>query len=131
MRSAVSRAREDRGSAVVDFVLIGSLVVVLFLALIQLGLALHVRSTATSAASEGARVGARADRTPADGAKRTTALLTQSVSSAYAGQVDAHATVIDGLDVIEVKVIMPLPVIGLIGPAGSVTVLGHALVEPQ
>ena len=131
MRSVMLRAREDSGSAVVDFVLIGSLVVVLFLALIQLGLALHVRSTATSAASEGARIGARADRTPADGAARAGALITQSVSSTYAAQIVARATVIDGLDVIEVEVTMPLPVIGLIGPSGSVTVRGHALIEPQ
>ncbi|WP_448631825.1 hypothetical protein [Cellulomonas soli] len=35
----------------------------------------------------------------------------------------------DGLDVIEVRVSAPLPVVGLLGPSGRLTAVGHALVE--
>ncbi len=39
----------------------------LFLGILQVALVLHVRNTLASAASEGARYGATADRGPADG----------------------------------------------------------------
>ena len=64
-------ARDDRGSAVVEFTLVGVLLTVLFLALLQLGLALHVRNTLVASAAEGARYAANADRTPDEGAAVT------------------------------------------------------------
>ena len=54
--------RADDGSAVVEFVLVSVLVLVLLLGVVQVALALHVRSLAIDAAAEGARVAARADR---------------------------------------------------------------------
>ena len=44
----VRRPRDD-GAAVVEFVLVGVLLTALFLALVQLGLALHVRNTLQAA----------------------------------------------------------------------------------
>ena len=49
------RLHDDDGSAVVDFTLVGILLTFLFLALLQLGLALHVRNTLVASAAEGAR----------------------------------------------------------------------------
>lgn len=121
--------RHDAGSAVVDFVLVGLLTTVLFLAVIQLALALHVRSTLVDCAAEGARYAALADRTPEAGAERTRELIEMSLSPRFASDVTAEATVHEGLDVVRVQVRAPLPVLGLLGPSRSLTVDGHALME--
>jgi hypothetical protein len=88
-----------------------------------------VRATLIDCAAEGARVAGRADRGPADGVARTRELVTASLSSRYAQEVSARQTVVDGLPVVEVAVSAPLPVVGLLGPSGAVTVDGHALEE--
>lgn len=119
----------ERGSAVVDFTLVSVLVLVLFLGVVQVALAVHVRATLVDCAAEGARVAGRADRGPQDGAARTRDLITAALSSRYAQDVVARQTVVDGLPVVEVTVSAPLPVVGLLGPAGVVTVDGHALEE--
>src|SRR5699024_8700584 len=49
------RLNDERGSAVVEFVLVSVLVVTLLLGVLQLTLALHVRNTVVDAAGEGAR----------------------------------------------------------------------------
>ena len=58
--STLSRLRGDRGSAVVEFALVTPLLLLVALAVLQVTLALHVRSTLTAAAAEGARAGALA-----------------------------------------------------------------------
>ena len=63
--------RDQRGSAVVDFVLVLVVLVPIFLGILQVALVLLVRNTLASAASEGARYAATLDRGPADGAART------------------------------------------------------------
>jgi Flp pilus assembly protein TadG len=120
---------DERGSAVVDFTLVSVLVLVLFLGVVQVALAVHVRSTLIDCAAEGARVAGRADRGPADGVARTRELVAASLSSRYAEDVVARHTTVDGLPVVEVTVSAPLPVVGLLGPSGVVTVEGHALEE--
>ncbi|WP_242448172.1 TadE/TadG family type IV pilus assembly protein [Cellulomonas sp. WB94] len=123
------RGTDDRGSAVVDFALVGGLVALVFAGVLQLTLAQHVRNTLVDCAAAGARYAALADRTSEDGAGRTRQLIAAALSSAYAQDVTVRRTVIDGLDVVEVTVVAPLPVAGLVGPAGTLTVAGHALVE--
>lgn len=124
------RRERDHGSAVVDFVLIGALTTVLFAGVVQLALALHVRATLVDCAAEGARYGALADRTPADGAQRTRDLIEMSLHPSFAEQVTADLVVEDGLELVEVRVSAQLPLVGLLGPGGTLTVDGHALREP-
>ncbi len=119
----------ERGAAPVDFILVGSLLIVLFLGVVQLGLAQHVRSTTIDAAAEGARYGARADRNTSDAVVRTQLLITQSLSAKYAANVEAQTTTVEGLQVVEVTVKTPLPIIGLLGPSGTVVIKAHALAE--
>jgi hypothetical protein len=124
------RAASDAdGSAVAEFVLVAALVLALFLGIVQVAFAQHVRSLAIDAAAEGARIAARADREPADGVARTRTLLTRSLSASYAADVAARIVDSDGFAVAEVTVRAPLPVVGLLGPSGSMTVTGHALQE--
>ncbi|PJJ76927.1 TadE-like protein [Sediminihabitans luteus] len=110
--------------------LVSALVVALFLGVVQVALVLHVRAVLVDAAGEGARVAARADRTPADGVDRTRALVRDAVSARFAQDVSAGTATLDGLEVVEVTVRAPLPVVGLLGPSGTLTVTGHAVAEP-
>jgi Flp pilus assembly protein TadG len=119
----------EHGSAAAEFLLVSVLVLALFLGVVQVALAVHVRSLATDAAAEGARVAARADRSPADGVARTRALLADALTGDYARDVTAGRTTLDGAAVTEVTVRAPLPVVGLLGPGGTLTVRGHALEE--
>jgi Flp pilus assembly protein TadG len=120
---------DDRGAAVVDFTLVGVLLTVLFLALLQLGLALHVRNTLTAAAAEGARYAANADRTPGDGVALTQRLIRDSLDDSFATGVTAGTERVNGVATVVVRVDARLPVIGLLGPARAISVRGHALEE--
>ncbi|MFP5333880.1 MAG: TadE/TadG family type IV pilus assembly protein [Actinomycetes bacterium] len=121
--------RRDAGAAVVDFVLVGALLTLVFLGVVQLATVLHVRNTLVDCAAEGARYGALADRTPAQGAQRTRDLIVSVLSPRYAEGVTAGVAVVEGLETVEVTVEAPLPVIGLLGPADRLTVRGHGLRE--
>jgi Flp pilus assembly protein TadG len=119
----------EGGSAVVEFVLVSALLTGLFLAVLQLGLALHVRSVLTAAAAEGARYGANADRTPEQGADRARALIGDALPGRYAQHVTAGEELVDGRAVVVITVSADLPLFGFVGPARVLTVRGHALEE--
>jgi Flp pilus assembly protein TadG len=123
------RTGSEEGSAVAEFVLVSALVLALFLGVVQVALALHVRALVIDAAAEGARIAARADRDLDAGVVRTRALLGASLSAGYAQDVVARHTTLDGLPVVEVTVTAPLPVVGILGPSGALTARGHALEE--
>jgi Flp pilus assembly protein TadG len=120
---------DDSGAAIVDFVLVGALLTLVFVGIIQLGTVLHVRNTLIDCAAEGARYGAFADRTPADGAARTRDLIRASLSPRFADDVRAGHADVNGVRTVEVRVTAPLPVIGLLGPSGLLTVSGHGVEE--
>jgi hypothetical protein len=126
-----SDLQADRGSAVVDFALVGGVLTVLFVAVVQLALALYVRSMLVSCAAEGARFAARADRGPADAVPETVELVRQTLGPRYARQVTASVEDVDGVRTVVVRVAAPFPVVGLLGPARAVHVSGHAFAEVQ
>ena len=123
--------RDERGSAVAEYVMVSGLVVLLFMAVFQLGLVLHVRNTLISCASEGARLGARADTEPGLGAARARELIEASLSDGYADDVTVGTGVVGGVQVVEVRVRSPFPVVGLLGPDGRLDVTGRAFLERQ
>ncbi|WP_019137746.1 TadE family protein [Cellulomonas massiliensis] len=120
--------RDDRGSAIVDFVLVGALVTLVFAGVVQLTLVLHVRNTLVDAAAEGARYAAPG-RTDDDAVERASTLVEGSLAPSFAQDVSARRTRLGGLDVVEVEIRAPLPLVGLLGPSGVMTVRGHALAE--
>lgn len=111
--------------------MVSILLLILALGVFQLGLVLYVRNAVVAAASEGARSGARADVQPAEGAARTSALLRSALGQAFAERVTAQERVVGGARVVEVTVVTPLPVIGLLGPSGAMTLSGRAFEEAQ
>jgi Flp pilus assembly pilin Flp len=120
-------AVEEHGSAVVDFALIGGLLTVIFMAVIQLTLVLHVRNTLIDAASAGARYGTLADRSPGDARHRTDALISTALGEGFDREISVGLSGAGGGSRVEVAVRAPLPLIGLIGPAGALEVKGHAI----
>lgn len=123
--------RDEGGAAIADFAMVSVLVLVVFLLVVQLGLALHARNTLISCASEGARLGARADAVPGQALSRTEALITESLSPRYARSVTTREALVGGVRVVEVRVVAPIPVIGLLGPDESLEVVGRAFLESQ
>lgn len=112
----------------VDFVLVGALVTVIFVALLQLALAQHVRNTVADAASSAARYGALGDRTAADAQERAQLLVASALGERYVQEVVASVESRDGLNIMTVTITAPLPIIGLAGPARTLEMTGHAVV---
>ena len=128
-QQGLTRAAEQ-GSAVVDFVLVGGLLTMFFLAILQLTLVLHVRNTLIDAAASGARYGALADRNGTDAEERTRGLISMALNEGFAEQVSAKEVDFQGMRTLEVTIRSPMPVIGLIGPTDMLEVKGHAAVQP-
>ena len=121
----------EGGAAVADFVLVSGLVSLLFLAVLQVGLALHIRNTLIACASEGARYGARADREPGDGVARAQQLIRASLADRYAANVTASTTSAGGVSVVRLRVLAPLPLLGPLGPDRTLDVQARAFAEDQ
>ena len=127
--SGENRKGAERGAAVVDFVLIGALLTLFFLAIVQLTLVLHVRNTLIDAAASGARYGTLADRNDGDAKERTVQLITAALNSDFARDVGTSESTFQGIRTLEVTVRAPLPVIGFIGPRALLEVKGHAAIQ--
>lgn len=111
--------------------MVSGLLGLLFLAVFQLGLALHIRNTLIACASEGARYGARADAAPQDGVTRAGELVSASLPGRFADKITAEATTIDGIAVVQLRIEAPLPVLGLLGPDRVLAVQARAFSERQ
>lgn len=120
---------DDRGSAVVENLLVTVLLTTLALAVIQLALALHVRTTVADAASEGARFGALAGNGPEDAVERTRALIDSAIGDGYATEIRAAYGDYRGHAAIAVTVDGTLPVIGLLGVGEGLHAVGRSAVE--
>ncbi|MAT18621.1 MAG: pilus assembly protein TadE [Leifsonia sp.] len=123
------RLADDRGSAPAEFALVGALLTMLTVAVLQLGLALHVRNSVLDAAAEGARYGALADRGPAHAAERTAELITLAVGADYAREITVETGEWRGHPALTVTVRATLPLIGLLGAERALEVTGHAAIE--
>lgn len=121
----------ETGAAVADFAMVAGLLMFVFAAVFQLGLALHIRNTLISCASEGARLGARVDAAPGDAVLRTRQLIDSAVSSRFSQHVSSGVESIDGVAVVVVRVSAPLPLLGPFGPDQELRVVGRAFQEAQ
>lgn len=124
----------DRGSAPVEFVLVGSLVTLMFLAVVQVGIDFHVRNVLAACVADGARYGANADvASPAAGARAANDEIREVLGAGYAQATAARSgTTVDGARVITVAVQARLPLLAWFLPHGpTVHAAGHALLEPS
>lgn len=134
MRSRVSRrnvhdrlASED-GNASVEFALVAPLLMLVALAVLQLMLAIHVRSVVTSAAIEGARVAALVDGDLARAESRTRSILESNIAGAAVHSITASQVTEGENEMFAMVVETELPLIGFYGPT-SMKLTGHALAE--
>ena len=72
----------DDGSAVVEYVLVSTLLLIMIFAVVQIGLLLHARNVLTADAAEGARAAAVRGASLDDGEQACAGLIRTSLSSA-------------------------------------------------
>lgn len=117
---------DERGSSPVEFVLVGTLLTLLTLAVMQLALAVYVRNVVHDAAVDGAYHAALADTTTEQGAERAREVITRAVGESYAGDVTVVRSMALAQPTIEVRIRTTLPVIGLLGVPFALEVQAHA-----
>lgn len=122
----MSRGEGERGSAVAESVMVMALLALIFAAILQFGLIIHVRNTLIDAASAGARYGALGDRTLADGAERTRALLGGSVPGGSTADVSAALVAEGEVPVVRVTVRTRMPMLGFLTGPVPLEADGHA-----
>lgn len=123
----------ERGSAVVDFVLVSVLVVVLLLAVLQVAVYVHVRNVVTASAQEGARYAANADVPAQLGAERTLQVVAAATSSGTAAGLSctsAEETDPSGLVLVVVRCDGSVPtLLAALGDLLPLQVTGRAVEE--
>lgn len=117
----------DAGSVVAEWAMVAGVTAVLFAVTLQVIFALHVRNVLIDAASNGARYGTLADRGAGDAVQRSRDLISESVGARFAGDISASPATVDGIATLEITVVAPLPIVGPLGPPGSLEVTGHAV----
>lgn len=121
--------KREAGAAVPEFVLVLILLVPLVVGLVHVALVMHVRNTVTSAASAGARAGVGLEAGPGRATDRTRELIGATIADRYAQNVTERRTMIDGVAVVEVRVVAKVPAAGLLGPATTIEAHGHAVLQ--
>lgn len=121
--------RCDRGSAVVDFVLVLGILIPMLFGILQVALVLQVRNTLAAAASDGARYGATYDHTVDDGVTRTREEINGALASRFAQSVTPQPAVVDGAPGLAIVVRAHVPALGIGGPGIDLTEVGHAVLE--
>ena len=115
----------ERGSAVVEFVLVSAVAVALAMSLAQLGLFLWERNALMGSLSEGVRVAATEGRSVADGRRVATELLRRSVGGRVADAVPIDGTETAGVVVLRAEGTLPSFVPGVPGLPVRMTARMH------
>jgi hypothetical protein len=115
----------ERGSAVVEFVLVSAVAVALVMSLAQLGLFLWERNALMGSLSEGVRVAASEGRSVADGRRVATELLRRSVGGRVADAVPIDGTETAGVVVLRAEGTLPSFVPGVPGLPVRMTARMH------
>jgi Flp pilus assembly protein TadG len=123
----------QRGSAVVDFVLVSILIMVLLLAVLQVAVYVHLRNVVTASAQAGARYAANADVDSAAGAGRTVEVVARATSQRTARGLSctsAQETDASGLTLVVVRCSGSVPtLLAGLGNLLPLQVTGHAVKE--
>jgi len=132
-RRRVRSDEGERGSAVVDFVLVSLLIVALLLAVLQVAVYVHVRNVVTASAQEGARFAANADVDSSVGAERTLEVVADATSRQTANRLScSSAEEVDetGLTVVVVRCAGSVPsLLAGLGNLLPLRVTGRAVKE--
>ena len=133
--------RGEAGSAVVDFVLVLLVLIPVFTAVVQLGLALYIRNTLAACAQEGARFGSAENFVTSPQAdavhvaeSRTRGCIDAILADRYSRNISALLTTArfgeEAVPVVRVRVAGPVPVFGFLGLGDqTIRVSGMAVQE--
>ena len=124
-RSRAAGRPGERGSAVVEFVLVAAVAVSLALAVAQFALFLYERNVLMGALAEGARVAAAHGRDPGEGERAAATLVRQAVGGRVAGTVRIHGVAAGDLVVLRAAGQLPSFVPGLPGLPVRMTASMH------
>lgn len=116
----------ERGSAPVEFILIGALLTALTLGIVQLGFALYVRNVVQDAAVEGAYAAAPVGATLQDALAQTDAAISTAIGAGANHEVSASYSTEYGYETVAVTVTATLPLAGFLGPNRGMTLTAHA-----
>jgi Flp pilus assembly protein TadG len=129
----VPAAADDRGAAAVEFVLVSILLVTLLLAVVQVGVYLHVRNVVAASAAEGVRYAANADRDSAEAGPRTQEIVAAALNARLAGALaydPAEVAGAGGATLVSVHVTGAMPtVVAQLGGLLPLDVTARALKE--
>ena len=109
--------------------MVGALIIVVFVALLQVALGVYARNVLTDAAGDGARRAALVGGTVAEARQRVRVLTDAALWRGYVDTVTVSRVPSGDLRIVEVTVTAPFPVLGLFGPGGTLRVTGHAIDE--
>jgi len=123
-----NQLKSERGNASVEFALVAPLLMLVALAVLQLMLAIHVRTVITSAAIEGARVAALVDGDLTRAESRTRSILESNIAGTAVQSISASRVTEGDNEMFAVVVDVELPLIGFYGPT-LMKLIGHALAE--
>lgn len=120
------RLSEEEGSTIAEFPMVAVLIVMIALMIIQAALILHTRNTLVDAAVQGAHHASLVGASVQAGEERAEKLIEERFGKRFDAQVSATE---DTEGVITVRISATLPLVGLLGPAGGMTVQGRAIDE--
>lgn len=124
-RPCLAWIRTERGSQTVEWTLVSVLLTMLFCAVLQIGFAMHIRSTLIDAAAEGARLAGLRNADPNVAAAHTRLLIDTAIAEQYAGEISVERT----HEVAKVRVRAPLPLIGPLGIPDTLEIEAIAPIE--
>lgn len=119
----------ERGSAPVEFVLVGMLLTLTALSVLQVAFVSHIRAVVIDSAIAGAAHAALADTSDAEGIARTRDLISRGVAAHLVRDVRASADEVNGRDVVDMRVELSIPALGPWVPMVSTAVHGRAFRE--
>lgn len=119
----------ERGSAPVEFILVGVVLTMLTLGVVQFALAMHVRNVVQDAAVDAAFYAALADTTPAEAEARARAAVERGVGRDLISFVAIVPGSLRGLDTVRVHIAATLPLVGFVGPGQGTLVTADAPAE--
>jgi hypothetical protein len=119
----------ERGSAPVEFVLVGVLLVAVALTVLQIAFVAHIRAVAIDSAIAGAAHAALADTADSEGVVRATELVTSGVAASLLRSVSVTSTETAGKPIASVTIRLAVPALGPWLAIAETEVTGRAFRE--
>jgi Flp pilus assembly protein TadG len=119
----------ERGSAPVEFVLVGVLLIAVALTVLQIAFVAHIRAVAVDSAIAGAAHAALADTVDSEGVDRATELVTSGIAASLVRSVSVTSDESSGEAIASITIRLAVPAIGPWLAIAETDVTGRAFRE--